>query len=88
LLNGGLGGVEPGLCLSHPFGSEPRRVGDIVEPDAGVDQRQPVIGLDQQAVAHHSRPLKNTAGAVHQPTADRAHGAGVEMMDAHDELPG
>ena len=84
LPNRGLGRIEPGRRLPDPSRPEPRRVLDIVQSDAGIDQRQPVIGLDQQAMADHPRPLEDAAGAVHQPPADRAHGAGVEMMDAHD----
>jgi hypothetical protein len=86
LPRGGLGRIEPRRRLPHPFRSEPRRVGDIVEADAGIGQRQPVIGLDQQTMAHHAGALENAAGAVHQAPADRTHGAGVEMMDAHDEV--
>jgi hypothetical protein len=44
------------------------------------------MGLDQQAMTHHARTLENAAGAVHQAPADRAHGAGVEMMDTHDDV--
>ena len=80
-----LGRVEPRRGLPDPFAPEPLRLGDVVEPDAGIDERKAVDGLDQQAVAHHPRPLEEAAGAVHQTPPDRAHGAGVEVMDAHDE---
>jgi hypothetical protein len=36
-------------------------------------------------MADHPRPLKDTAGAVHQTLADRAHGAGVEVVDVHEK---
>ena len=84
LLHGRLGRIEPRRGLPHPFATEPRRVRDIVEPDAGIDQHQAVRGLDQEAMTHHPGALKDAAGAVHQPPADRAHGAGIEMVDAHD----
>jgi hypothetical protein len=58
---------------------------DVVYPDAGIDQRKAIAGLDQQTVTNHARPLKNPAGAVHQTPPDRTHGAGVEMMNAHGE---
>ena len=86
LPHGGLGRIEPRRRLPDPFGSQPRRVGNVVQSDAGIDQRQPVIGLDQQTMTHHARALENAAGAVHQAPADRAHGAGVEMVDAHDDV--
>ncbi|MGY3528633.1 hypothetical protein ACVISU_001401 [Bradyrhizobium sp. USDA 4452] len=85
LASGGLGRIEPRRRLPHPFATEPRRVADVVEPDAGVDQHETVIALDEQAVADHPRALEDAAAAVHEPLADRAHRAGVEMMDAHDQ---
>jgi hypothetical protein len=81
-----LGRIEPRRGLPHPFAPEPRRVGDIAETDAGIDQRQTVIGLDEEAVTHHPRPLEHAAGAVHEAAADRAHGAGVDVVDAHRKL--
>jgi hypothetical protein len=36
-------------------------------------------------VANHARVFEQAAGTGHQTTPDRAHGAGVEVMDAHDE---
>jgi hypothetical protein len=36
-------------------------------------------------VANHPRPLPDAARAVHETPPDRAHGAGVEMVDAHCE---
>ena len=85
LADGRLGRIKPRRGLPDPFAPEPRRVADVVEPDAGVDQHEAVIALDQQAVTDHPRPLEDAAAAVHEPLADRAHGAGVEMVDAHDQ---
>ena len=55
------------------------------KPDTGIDQRETVIGLDQQTMTDHPRALEDAAGAVHEAPADRTHGAGVEMVDAHDK---
>ncbi|MGY4478050.1 hypothetical protein [Bradyrhizobium sp. USDA 3364] len=72
------------VCRTHLRPSR-GRIADVVEPDPGVDQHEAVIALDQQAVTDHPRPLEDAAAAVHEPLADRAHRAGVEMMDAHDK---
>ncbi|MGY4320227.1 hypothetical protein ACVWW1_009554 [Bradyrhizobium sp. JR3.5] len=85
LADGRLGRIEPRRRLPHPFAAEPRRVADVVKADTGVDQHQAVIALDQQAVTDHPGALEDAAAAVHEPLADRAHGAGVEMVDAHDK---
>jgi hypothetical protein len=61
------------------------RLRDIIEPKAGVDKRETIVGLDQQTVANHPCPLPDTARAIHETPPDRAHGAGVEMVDAHCE---
>jgi hypothetical protein len=81
----GLGRIQPRRRLPNPSTSKPHRLRDVAKANAGVDQRQAVIGLDQQAVTHQTRPLEDAAGAVHQTPPDRTHGAGVEVMDLHDE---
>jgi hypothetical protein len=83
-LNRRLGGIEPGRCLPNPFALKPLRLCDIVQPDAGIDQCKAVVGLDQQTVTDHSGTLEDAAGAVHETASDRAHGAGVEMMNSHN----
>ena len=59
-----------------------RRLRDIAGAKASIDEHQPGLGLDQQAVAdqvtEHAR-----AGAIKQPPAGRATGAAVKVMDAH-----
>jgi hypothetical protein len=84
LLKRRLGRIEPRRRLPDPSAPKPLRRCDVVEAKAGIDKRETIIGLDQKAVANHARPLEQAAGAVHQTPPDRAHGAGVEMMDAHD----
>ena len=83
LLKRRLGRIEPRRRLPDPSATKPLWRCDVVEAKAGIDKRETIIGLDQQAVTDHARPLKETAGAVHQTPPDRAHGAGIEMMDAH-----
>lgn len=80
-----LGQIEPRRCLPDPFAPKPQRLRDVVEPDPGIDQCKTVVGLDQQTVTNHPRSLEDAAGAVHETPPDRAHGAGVEMMDVHDK---
>ncbi len=45
--------ARPHHCVEQE--SEPPRLVDILDPEAGVDQDQPVVALDQQAVAAHGR---------------------------------
>jgi len=85
LLDGRLGRIEPRCCLPDPFAPKPQRLCDVIEPDAGIDKCKTVVGLDQQTVTNHPRSLEDAAGAVHETPPDRAHGAGVEMVDAHDK---
>jgi hypothetical protein len=86
LLERRLGRVEPRRGLPDPAAAEAVRLRDIVEPKAGVDKSETVVGLDQQTVANHPRPLPDTARTIHETPPDRAHRAGVEMMDAHRKL--
>ena len=66
-----LGGLE------HRSGDEPDRphpslrIGAVVDSEAGVDEDQAVVGLHQQHMAY-------ALG-----TANRVHGAAVEMVDLH-----
>ena len=85
LPDGRLGRIEPRRCLPNPFAPKPQRLRDVIEPDAGIDKCKTVVGLDQQTVTNHPRSLEDAAGAVHETPPDRAHGAGVEVMDAHDK---
>ena len=71
LVGRGLGGDE------HRPGDEPHRpdpfcrIGAVLEAEAGVDEDQAVVGLDQQ----------NVADTVRGPR--RVHRAAVEMMNLH-----
>jgi hypothetical protein len=85
LLDCRLGRIEPRRGLPDPFAPKPQRLRDIIEPDAGIDQCKTIVGLDQQTVTNHPRSLEDAAGAIHETSSDRAHGAGVEMMDLHDK---
>ncbi len=85
LLDRRLGRIEPRCCLPDPFAPKPQRLRDIIEPNTGIDQCKTVVGLDQQTVTNHPGSLEDAAGAVHEPPPDRAHGAGVEMMNLHDK---
>jgi hypothetical protein len=61
-------------------------VRDIAKPVAGIDQHEAVaVGLDQQAMADEA-PGQPFAAPVEQRPADRAIGAAIEVMDAHDRL--
>src|SRR5260370_1123158 len=85
LLNSCLGGIEARRRLPAPSAAKPKRLRDVVQTDAGVDKCKTVVGLDQQTMTNHPRPLKDAARAVHETPPDRAHSAGVEMVDAHDK---
>jgi hypothetical protein len=81
LLNRGLGGIQPRRGLPNPSAPKSVRLRDVVDSDAGVDEGKTIVGLDQQTVTNHSRPLEHAAGAVHKTPPDRTHGAGVEMKN-------
>jgi hypothetical protein len=83
LLGRRLRGIEFWRGLPHPALPQPPGRCDVVEADAGVDKGEPVIGLDQEAVADQPGALEKAASAIHQAAADRAHRAGVEMVDFH-----
>ena len=50
---------------------EPPRLVDILDAEPGVDEDQPVIALDQEAVAAHRRGRQRPAGAAEQSPARR-----------------
>ncbi len=58
-------------------GADAGGIGAVLEAEAGVDEHQPVVGLDEQHVAHDGG-------------ARCVHGAAVEVMDlhAHDPIHG
>jgi hypothetical protein len=57
----------------------------VFQPEAGIDQNQPAIGFDEQAMTHESAERAPTR-AIHQRTADRAEGPAIEVVDAHANL--
>jgi predicted GNAT family acetyltransferase len=61
------------------------RVGrlDVAQAEARLDQDEPLIRLDEQAVADEAR-RQTAAEAVEERAAERAHAAAIEVMDAHD----
>ncbi len=61
--------------------SEPPRLVDIVDAEPGVDEDQPVIAFDQEAVA--AQP----ASAAEKSPAGRTQRPSVEMMNSHASDP-
>ena len=55
----------------------------VLDPEPGVDEHQPVAGLDRQAVADDVGPLQPAALAVDQPPPVRAERPAVEVMHPH-----
>ena len=58
----------------------PVRVIDIPQPIAGVDENQPGLSVDQQAMADEPAQ-RGLASAVEQGAAQGAVGAAFEVMD-------
>ena len=78
-----LGDLEPWPRHRVEQESEPPRVVDILDPEPGVDQDQPVVALNQQAVAAHGRGRQRPAGAAEQSSAAWTERAAIEVMDTH-----
>jgi hypothetical protein len=78
-----LGDVEPWPHHRIEEESEPPRLVDILNPEPGVYQNQPVASLDQEAVAAHGRARQWAAGAAEQLPAARTERPAIEVMDAH-----
>jgi hypothetical protein len=83
LCDRGLLGAELDVVEREEERTQPLvRAGHVADAKAGVDQDQAGVALDQQAVA--DQPPKGCfAFSVEQPPAERAAGAAVEVMDAH-----
>ena len=63
-------------------------IGDIAQTQAGIDQDQVVWCFDQQAMAAEMAAPEVALGtAVDQPTAERAGGNTVEMMNTQRRVP-
>ena len=59
------------------------RIARVLGAEAGIEQDQAVVRLDQQAVADDPARLEEAAFAVNQPRAMGAQRPAVEVMDAH-----
>src|SRR5664279_1815719 len=77
-------GVQAWRSLAHPFGPKPPRLRDIAQSNAGINEDQPLAGLDQETMTNQPRALEQPAGPVDGASPDRTHRAGIEMMDVHD----
>ena len=66
-----LGDVEPRPRDRIEHESKSLRLVDVLDAKPGVDQDQPVIALDQEAVATHGRGRQRPAGAAEQSPATR-----------------
>ncbi len=62
-------------------GPELARVAGVLGAEAGVEQDEPVVGLDQQAVADDPALLEQAALAVDQPRPVGAQRPAVEVVD-------
>src|SRR5579883_923275 len=80
----GLLGIEARAHHGDEAGAEAAaRVGEVGGAEAGVDEHEAVVALDEQAVADEARGRAQAAFAGDQAAADGAHGAAVEVVDAH-----
>ena len=70
-----LGDLEPGPGRGPEQKAEPGRIGDVVGAEPAVDQDEPVLALDQEAMAAHR--------AADEAAPHRAHRPAIEMMDFH-----
>ena len=66
-----LGDLEPRPHHDVEQMSEPPRLVDVLDAEPGVDEDQPVIALDQEAVAAHRRRRQQPASAAEQSPARR-----------------
>ena len=66
---------------------ESPRLGDVLDAEPGVDQDQPVIALDQEAMAGHGRGGQRSAGAAEHLPAAWTQRSAIEVMDAHPPDP-
>src|SRR5262249_46732782 len=67
--------------------TESTTVAHVLDTDARVDEDEAVrVRLDQQAMRNQPGTCEEAPFAVQRAAAARAHGAAVEMMDAHAQL--
>jgi hypothetical protein len=87
LRDGGFLGTELDVVeLEEELRQPAVRMIDVAGAEAGIDQDQPSIAFDQQAMAHEVSQ-RTVAGAVEQSAAGRAAGSAVKMMNAHRPAP-
>ena len=67
----GLGDLEPRPHHDVEQMSEPPRLVDVLDAEPGVDEDQPVIALDQEAVAAQRRRRQQPASATEKSPARR-----------------
>jgi len=75
--------LEPRAGQGVEQESQATRVGDILHAESAVDKDEPVVTLDQKAMAAHRRRRPGASGAAEQASAARAHRSAVEMVDSH-----
>ena len=78
-----LGHFEPRPGERGEQETEPIGIAHVLDPEPGVDEDEPVLALDQQAMAAHRRDRPGAAAAAEQPSAARAQRPAVEMVDSH-----
>jgi len=60
------------------------RAGDIARSEPGVDEDEPVVAFDEDAVAGQAPAAQYAVGAtIHEPSAGGAGGDAVQVMHAH-----
>jgi hypothetical protein len=82
-----LGDLEPRPHHDVEQRPEPPRLVDILDAEPSVDEDQPVIALDQEAVATHRGRRQKPANAAKQSPAERTQRPTVEMMNSHASDP-
>src|SRR5690606_28896334 len=65
--------------------AEPRaRIGHVAKPEAGIDEDQTALGLEQEAMAAQLAAADDRARPpIHQASADRTGGDAAQVVDAH-----
>jgi hypothetical protein len=64
-----------------------RRGDAITHSPAGINQRQPVAGVDEQTMDHTVSPLEESSAVVLAGKPKRAHRSTVEVVNLHSDPP-
>ncbi len=67
-----LGDLEPRPRERVEEDSQPPGIGDVLHAEPAVDEDEPVLALNQQAVAAHRRDRPGAAFSAEEPPAARA----------------